>query len=87
MAILSVTVTSKPYPIHTTQQVVSATSRSEVQITTMTKTLGKDDETKLDMCYPFPHSKKPEDKNTGPKFIVGNKKLKVFLDYCKANPI
>lgn len=86
MSVISIKVTSKPDPTYTTRQVMRATGRSESQINTMMNTIAKDNETKLDHCYPYPHTEEDKDKATGPKHIVGNKKLKDFLDYCKTHP-
>lgn len=87
MATVKIKITGDPYQPYTTAQINAMTGRSESQIHQMTNGLGTDGTTKLDHCYPFPYSDKPEDAETGKKHIVGNEKLDKFLEFCEKNPL
>lgn len=87
MAYVTIKISSKPHPVHTPRQVSEMTGRSESQICQMTNRLDEDEQTQLDHCWPFPTSDNSKHVKTGPRLIVGNKKLDKFLAFCKSKKL
>ncbi len=85
MAIIKIKSKGEPYDFISVEMFCERSGVSRQTVYDLTRQLIKDGkETKLDICYPLPNSKSPEDKETGIVCIPLNDKAKKYLKFRKA---